>query len=439
MVSCMRTKVAVFVWPVCFLLFGSTVVGSGRSVLVGQASNELGSVRTWKEALNKSNAKIWFEVKRAGSSLSVKIPYHRYLGRETLSTALEGNRFVAVLVDSQLIGHILVVDLVTARIIRDERAEWPILSPDNKLVVYGEWRGRFRPLEVGPGRIVVMQVMQPDMPTFQLFDRDEGPGEHCLVEGYLWSQDSKRIYFLDYYWQGREEERYHWVTIDLSNGVEKPHCTLQPLNYAHYADHGYVERTANTQRAVMSFHKLEWSDSRSIRFDLLPEHRRWTEGKPWRAPAGELVCFDLRQEGTTIDPKTLPIQAFYWASVFEDDLRPTDEVYKDDRARLRLRRDKVASKAHRMATGERAHRYERIWGFQACEQMGIASALPAARRAVQTSTNASLKAAAAGLIGAVGGPDDVKLLESVLEGTPTARLQAATEKALCRLKERSSD
>jgi len=386
-----------------------------------------GTVTMWKQPLDEVNAKIWFEVKGADSHQSVKIPYDEYYCGDRLSTGMKGRRFVAAFMAVQNAGHIVVIDVPTATMIKDELAKAPEVSPDSRLVVYGEWRPPRYPYLAYPGPLTVMEVMKPDMPTFQVFilDQDpEGYSDHGIEQELLWSRDSKRFYFLDTYYG--EGEMQYWATFDLSNGVENPRHVFQPLSSAQYSAKGM-------EGLFFQFHNLRWSDAHSIRFDLVPEFRRSNDG--WRARTCEFRCFDLRQERSAVDPNTIPTEAIYWASVFEGGLRPTDEVHRDEQGKLRLKRDRVAMKAERMATDQAGNRYARIWGFQACEQMGIASALPAARKVVETGRGTPpLTAAAVGLIGAVGSADDVKLLQSVLDGTPTARLETAVKKALSKLK-----
>ena len=326
---------------------------------------------------------------------------------------------------------VTIIDLQEADVLEQVFCYDPLLSPNGRRVAFINFFPRWSDPEESPRSIQVINTTGDDLskvPVFDLVetehdDNELGGTRFSGLSPIVWDPVGSRLYFLAITGHRMvEEEPLLWVTIDLASGLKQARVVFEPIDRWIF-----MRKRGLATDYVRHIRSCEWLHGESIQCFAYDAYH-------WRAPTVKFTPFDLRGGDRSVDPKIVPVDAIYWLPVFENDLRPSDDVYKDTEGKLRLKRDKVAADAERMAIDEKNDRYERIWGFQACEQMGIASALPAARTAVQTSTSASLKAAAVGLIGAVGGPDDVKLLESVLDGTPTARLETAVKKALSKLK-----
>jgi hypothetical protein len=98
---------------------------------------------------------------------------------------------------------------------------------------------------------------------------------------------------------------------------------------------------------------------------------------------------------------------------------------------------KIASTALQMAGDESAGELSHITSLQVCAQLGVADALPLALQAAQTGETISVKLSAIGVLGSLGGNEQVPFLNSILTGAED-RLKPVAQYALLHIATRQT-
>jgi len=94
--------------------------------------------------------------------------------------------------------------------------------------------------------------------------------------------------------------------------------------------------------------------------------------------------------------------------------------------------DKIAATALQLAGDDKAGELTHITAFQVCAQLGTVDALPLALQAAQNGETIAVRMSATAALGALGGPEQIPFLNSLLQGDED-RLKPAAQNALAQI------